>query len=203
MYRNLNLVNLVPFFPMGLMKTVHLIVVSRLSTEKHIEVFIEIVSCLREAVPEISAAIVGDGSLKQELEELASKLGLQEVVSFHGHISSPDLLNRILNNAKIFVLNSAHEGGPYTIMEAMAAGLCCVSSSVGEVTQIIKHDYNGFIIDKHDHVQAYVDIVLELLRDVKRLRRIQERATEIKSMQDTSLPENTWKEIVLARQDAV
>jgi glycosyltransferase involved in cell wall biosynthesis len=192
-YRRIDMMDLSRFFPMGLEKTTDLIVVSSFIPDKNIEVFLDIVARFKETRPGIKAEIVGDGIMRDSLERRVRENGLSDNVKFHGYVSSATTLNRILNSAKIFVLNSSHEGGPYTINEAMAAGLCCVASDVGEVSQMINHGYNGFIVSKYDDVDAYVKIITQLLDDPLRLRNIQERAAEIKDMARTSDPIQFWR----------
>jgi glycosyltransferase involved in cell wall biosynthesis len=201
-YQRLDLINLDRFFPMGLERFTDLIVVSRLVPGKNVDIFVEIVARLKEARPNIKAEIVGDGILRRDLERLVRDSGLLDNIRFLGYVPLPTTLNRILNSAKIFVLNSSHEGGPYTIYEAMAAGVCCVSSSVGEVSHVIDHGYNGFIVPKYDDVDAYVSILTELLNDTKRLQETQGRAAEIKGRAKTSGLVQFWKDITLNKRRA-
>ncbi len=196
MYRRLDSFDLTHFFPSGKEKSVDLIVVARLSPEKHIEVFVDIINRLRDSIPEIKASIVGDGEMRNDLEDYVLSLDLSENIKFHGWVSSTVALNQLLNSAKIFVLNSGHEGGPLTIIEAMAAGLCCVSSNVGEVQQIITNENNGFIVERYDDVETYVSIIRDLLKDPERLRKIQERASHIGEEKNPDSKIRLWKKII-------
>jgi glycosyltransferase involved in cell wall biosynthesis len=179
MYQRLQLADLSHFVPIGLERTTDLIVVSRLVQDKNIGIFVDIVARLKERRPSIRADIVGDGPLRKVLEEQVSKKQLSDNICFRGYISSPAALNRVLNTARIFVLNSSHEGGPLTVIEAMAAGLCCVTSPVGETPDLIKNGINGFLIERFNDVDAYVKIIAWLLDDSSRLQKIQHRAAKI------------------------
>ncbi|MFW9965064.1 MAG: glycosyltransferase family 4 protein [Candidatus Sifarchaeia archaeon] len=179
-YSITELVNLDEFFPLEIEKTMDLIVLSRLVDGKNIETFIDIVAAIKETTPNIKAAIIGDGYLRNDLERYAMSLNLSESIKFYGYVSSEGDVNRILNSAKIFVFNSSHEGGPFTIPEAMAAGLCVVSSDVGEVSSIIDHGYNGYIVARYDDIDSYISIINQLLNDKSQLERVQQRAAEIK-----------------------
>jgi glycosyltransferase involved in cell wall biosynthesis len=200
-YQTLDLVDLKNYFPMDFEKSIHLVVLSRLVADKHIDIFINIVGRLKVSRPDIKAAIIGDGKLKENLEDYARSKGLTDNIRFYGFVSSVADVNKILNSAEIFVLNSSHEGGPFSIMEAMAAGLCCVSSNVGEVPNVIKNDINGFIIDKHNDEEAYVSTINELLNDRNRLQKIQQKAAQIKSSQKTSNLTRFWRSFILHIQD--
>jgi glycosyltransferase involved in cell wall biosynthesis len=195
-FRRLDSVDLTHFFPMGLEKSVELIVVTRLSPEKHVEIFVDIVNCLRNSFPNIKASIVGDGEMRKNLEDYVHSLDLSENIKFHGWVSSTVVLNQLLNSAKIFVLNSSHEGGPLTVIEAMAAGLCCVSSNVGEIPQIISNESNGFIVEKHDDIETYVNIIRNLLNDPRHLRKLQERASHVGKERNPHSQTQLWKKII-------
>ncbi|MFW9912080.1 MAG: glycosyltransferase [Candidatus Thorarchaeota archaeon] len=201
-YQSLDLVDLKHYFPMDLEKSIHLVVLSRFTADKHIDVFVNIVGRLKESRPDIKAGIIGKGDLRESLEAYVENKGLADNIRFYGYVPSIVDVNRILNSAEIFVLNSAHEGGPFSIMEAMAAGLCCVSSRVGEVPNVITNNVNGFIIDQHDDEEAYVNTIDNLLNNYKLLREIQQRAALIKTKQKTSNLTRFWRALILHLQKA-
>lgn len=69
--------------------------------------------------------LIGDGPLREEIEEKVKKLGLTEKVIFTGVRSDiPDLLQAM----DIFVFPSHYEGLPVTLIEAQAAGVPCLIS---------------------------------------------------------------------------
>ncbi|MHA2063821.1 MAG: glycosyltransferase family 4 protein [Candidatus Thorarchaeota archaeon] len=177
----LNLPAIRHFYPLNAEKTLDLIVVSNLIPDKHIELFIDIISRLEETIPEITGGIVGDGPLRGSLEEYARLKGLSDNITFYGFVSSTEKLNELLNSAQAFVLNSSHEGAPNTIVEAMNAGVFCVASRVGEVPIRITHGYDGFIVDRYDDLDSYVSILQDLLRNPDALRKLQRNAAESKT----------------------
>lgn len=195
-YSIIELANLDGFAPLGLDKIFDLIVLSRLAPDKNIETFIDIVASLTDSNPGIKAGIIGDGKLRENLERYTKSLQLSENIKFYGYIHSAHDVNCILNLAKIFVLNSSHEGGPFTIPEAMAAGLCVVSSDVGEVRHIVKNGYNGFIVSRYDDIDGYVRIITQLLEDPKKLEEIQQRAAKIKEREANIVLRRFWKRTV-------
>jgi glycosyltransferase involved in cell wall biosynthesis len=84
--------------------------------------------------PDCRLEILGDGPLRRELEELARSLGVADAVQFHGsHLDVSSFLHRV----DTFVLSSVSEGLPLTMLEAMAAGLPVVATSVGGVPELI------------------------------------------------------------------
>ena len=75
--------------------------------------------------------IVGDGPGPAQLEAEIRRLGLPTVVLAGDRDDVADVLAR----ADVFVLSSRSEGLPLSILEAMAAGLPVVASSVGGVPE--------------------------------------------------------------------
>ena len=89
------------------------------------------------------AEIVGDGPLRAEIETEIRTLGLDETVSLLGERAD---VGCVLASADVFVLSSDSEGLPMSILEAMAAGLPVVASSVGGVSEIVEHGVTGLLV---------------------------------------------------------
>jgi glycosyltransferase involved in cell wall biosynthesis len=91
--------------------------------------------------------LVGDGPLLPALSELASALGVAELVHFLGaRRDVPDLLNAL----DTFVLCSDLEGLPLVIPEAMATGLPVVATRVGGIPTVIDEGQTGFLVATGD-----------------------------------------------------
>jgi len=84
-----------------------------------------------------------DAPIAEDLRRRAAALGLDGVVEFLG--SRGDVA-RLLRAADAFVLSSAWEGLPNTVMEAMASGLPVVATDVGDVRELVREGVSGFVV---------------------------------------------------------
>jgi sugar transferase (PEP-CTERM/EpsH1 system associated) len=88
--------------------------------------------------------IVGDGPEWQNLNQLADQLGIRNAVTFAGYQSQPELYLGLMD---IFALSSRSEGMPLAVLEAWAAGLPVVATSVGGVPRLIEHGKTGLLVE--------------------------------------------------------
>jgi sugar transferase (PEP-CTERM/EpsH1 system associated) len=111
--------------------------------------------------------IIGDGAERGKLEQQVDQLGLGEQVRFLGSRSDvPDVLQCL----DVFVLSSKEEGLPMCILEAMAARLPLVATSVGGIPSVVRPDDNGMLVDPEDS-RAMASALLCLFSDKeKRVR---------------------------------
>ncbi len=103
--------------------------------------------------------VVGDGPERERLESLARRLNVRAQVVFAGYQSQPE---RMLRAMDVFVLTSRHEGLPLALLEAWAAGLAVVSSSVGAIPQTVLHGISGLLFPSGD-VTALAETLSRLL----------------------------------------
>jgi glycosyltransferase involved in cell wall biosynthesis len=82
----------------------------------------------------LTISVIGDGSERARLEELTRAEGLSDRVHFHGTV--PDAA-RYITAFDVFVLSSRSEGTPVTLLEAIAAKVPVVVTSVGGVPDVV------------------------------------------------------------------
>lgn len=98
--------------------------------------------------PEANLIMVGDGPLRNKVEEYA-KNKITGEVHFTGFIKN---VEEILLQSNIFVLTSRNEGFPYVNIEAMAAGLPVITTNCGAVVEGVTHGKTGFVVPLNDKV---------------------------------------------------
>ncbi|MGB9618801.1 MAG: glycosyltransferase family 4 protein [Armatimonadota bacterium] len=124
-------------------ETVRCVMVARFSPPKEQPALIRAIS----RVKEIELILVGDGELIDESRALASTLGVEDRVRFMG---SRNDVPEILAECDVFALISRWEGLPYTVLEAMRAGLPVVASNVGGVSEAVIHRETGLLVPRDD-----------------------------------------------------
>jgi glycosyltransferase involved in cell wall biosynthesis len=119
-----------------------------------------------------SLILVGRGSERQALSDLAGALGIAEAVQFAGPVDDPA---DYLRAADVFVLPSVAEGMSNSLLEAMATALPCAVSGIGGNTDLIADGETGRLV-RESTAAAWAQTLLELLEDPDRARRLGEAA---------------------------
>lgn len=110
--------------------------VARLHAEKDHPTFLRAAAVAARSRPNIRFVCVGDGPKRyaEELRSLAKSLGFGDRVVWEG--SRPDIEN-VYNALDVATLTSVKEGFPNVIGEAMACGVPCVVTDVGDTAKIV------------------------------------------------------------------
>ncbi len=121
---------------------------------KRVPETIRILEKVRKEIP-VKLVLVGDGPDRSECERLCRELNLCDHVKFLGKQNG---LVDILNASDLFLIPSQSESFGLAALEAMSCGLPVVSSSVGGLPELIKHNETGFIaeIGDIDRMSKYV-----------------------------------------------
>jgi glycosyltransferase involved in cell wall biosynthesis len=141
--------------------------VARLEKQKNHAMLLEAFARALPAEPRAHLWLVGDGGCRNALELRAAELRLDGRVRFLGQRSD---VPRILGAADTFVLASHNEGNPLALMEAMAAGLPVVATSVGGVPELVVDQRSGLLTAPGD-CDGLASAMRRLFRDAE-LRRM-------------------------------
>ena len=144
------------------------------SDRKGEKVLLHVIKELRDQQIDCRAIIIGDGSKRQEFEQLAIELGIKTWVHFTGLLGSPDEVRHFLTEGDMFVFPTLAEGLPRGILEAMALGMVVVSSPVGGIPEIIDKDYLVSPEDPH----SYTEIIKKLISNRELMNRVSQKNYE-------------------------
>ncbi len=115
----------------------------RLAETKGQKYLIEAFAKVKKQIPSAVLLFAGSGPLKNQLEKNAADLKCKNSVHFLGRV---DNMPQFYSGIDCFVLPSLAEGLPRTLIEAMAAGVLCIASSVGGIPEILNNGRLGFLV---------------------------------------------------------
>ena len=133
--------------------------VARLDPVKRLDVLLQAMKSLSD----VYAIIVGDGPERARLGAMRKRLGLDRV-HFVGQQGD---VRPWLAALDVFVLSSDWEGMPNAVLEAMAAGLPVVATTVGGMPEVVVDGVTGLLIPPRDP-QALAQAINVLLVDPER-----------------------------------
>jgi glycosyltransferase involved in cell wall biosynthesis len=123
-------------------RTVEFINAATLFHTKNHKLLIDAFAMAELKHPEIHLNILGDGELREEVEQQIANYGLSDKINILG---LTDQVVDYLNQADIFIMSSNVEGLPISVLEAMACGLPIITTAAGGVVDIVKTGENGII----------------------------------------------------------
>jgi glycosyltransferase involved in cell wall biosynthesis len=106
---------------------------------KRIDNLIKIISLLTRNRNDIKLKLVGDGPHKNQLQALSKQMNLEQFVIFEG-FKQKEEMPKHLAEANIFLFPSEYDIWGLVLVEAMAAGLPCISSIHSGATEDLIQD---------------------------------------------------------------
>lgn len=118
---------------------------------------IRILSLVKKEIPNIKAALIGNGELYDECSNLIRVLGLEDNIFMLGFKKNP---LKILSNAKVMIMTSKYEGTPMCILEAMALGIPVVSTPTDGIKDVVVNGITGFLSNDDEDLSEYIVSIL-------------------------------------------
>lgn len=156
-----------------------LLYTGRLSYEKNINYLLRIMQALKEKKGRVKLLIVGEGSLKNRLEERVARLGMEKEIVFTGFLRGKDLLCAYAG-ADIFILSSFYELQSIATLEAMAMRRAIlIGRGEGNAAQeLVEEGANGYTFSLEEPGEA-VEKINRILSDEKLKKSMQEKSYQI------------------------
>lgn len=152
--------------------------------------------------PEISLAMVGpdknDGSLEQVKQAIHS-LGLESYVQIVPGIAKSEV-PAWLDRYDIFVNTTNIDNTPVSVMEAMASGMCIVSTNVGGIPALITDGEQGLLVPPNDP-EALASAIRQILSDVTLAKKLSSQARQRAEGFDWSVLIGQWETLLVEAVD--
>lgn len=125
--------------------------VGRLSKQKAPDTFVKAAKLIKEKIPNAFFLMVGDGELRDHVEDLINQYDLNSSFLITGWVNNPTAYMKIMN---VGMLLSRWEGFGLVLPEYMACGVPIVATNVDAIPNVAKNGVNGMLVDKDDYHKA-------------------------------------------------
>ncbi|MBS60312.1 MAG: hypothetical protein CL606_03270 [Anaerolineaceae bacterium] len=149
----------------GLSKGPLLVCAARLTEQKGHKWLLKAFKSVVDQFPEASLLLLGDGPLREHLEDTVINLGISNHVRFAGWRTD---VMEILPSTDLFVLASEWEGLGLVLLEAMSLSLSIVATEVGGIPEVVVDGETGWLVQSKDS-DALAGSILAALRSPNKM----------------------------------
>jgi L-malate glycosyltransferase len=140
--------------------------------------------------PLATLTLVGSGSQEAALRAQAMALRLDDRVTFAGRVA-PSEMHRYYADSDIYVQAPSIDNMPLSLLEAFASGLPAVSTDVGGVSAILRHEIDGLLVPDDDDA-ALAGQVVRLLADPQLAHRLAGSARDTLAAYQWAVVRDGW-----------
>lgn len=163
----------------------------------------KIVALLAADYPDIELTMVGpdrgDGSL-QATRQVAADLGVSGRIAMPGGVRKAEV-GEWMNKGDIFINTTNIDNTPISVLEAMACGLCVVSSDVGGIPYLVTHAHDALLVPPANPV-AMANAVRCILDQPSLARHLSENARATAERFDWSVILPQWQSLLCSLGEA-
>jgi glycosyltransferase involved in cell wall biosynthesis len=144
--------------------------IGRLGPEKNLPFLLRAFGGVASAFEKVGLIIVGDGPVRDDLQDRVGLMGLTDRVKFTGLIPY-DVLPRYLKAADVFVTASITEVHPLSVIEAMASGLPVVGIRSPGVGDTVEDGLSGLLAPEED-LATFTAMLARMIGDPENRKRM-------------------------------
>lgn len=153
---------------------------ARLEKEKNLDFLLRGAARLKELAGDtFRIMIIGDGTRREALENLAEELGIRQQIVFTGRVPNGEV-SHYLHAADGFLFASKSETQGIVLLEAMAAGCPVVAVRASGVVDVVSQEQNGILTEESE--DEWAAAVMRLMNDQPLYRKLSEGAAQTASL---------------------
>lgn len=151
-----------------------LLYVGRLEPVKNHDLLLTAFRAALVSEPRLRLWIVGDGTQRSRLEQIATSFNITDRVTFWGQQLD---VARFFSAANVFVMSSSSEGLPMSLLQAFSAGLPAIVTDVGGMAEVVRIADGGIVVPL-GNAQGMTAAILQLVQDPAQRQRYAGNAQE-------------------------
>jgi glycosyltransferase involved in cell wall biosynthesis len=124
---------------------------------------IRAIGIARESIPDVRLKIAGSGPQHKELQALVHDLDLEKHIEFVGRLGSAEIIS-LYQSADGLLNPTTVDNMPNSLLEALACGVPVISTDVGGVPYIVRHEHTALLVPPGD-AQQMADAIMRLFAD--------------------------------------
>ena len=156
-----------------------------------------VVALLRPHFPDIHLTMIGpdkgDGSLP-ETRRVVERLGLRECITFVAGVPKSEVPER-LAQADVFLNTTNVDNTPVSLLEALACGLCAVSTNVGGIPYLVRDEEHALLVPP-GNAEAMATAVRRILTDARLAEQLSASGRREAERYDWPVTLEAWNELL-------
>jgi glycosyltransferase involved in cell wall biosynthesis len=159
---------------------------------------VKTMAILRARHPDVTLEMYGpdfQSGTREAVREMSVQLGLRDCVRLFDAVPKSEI-PRILERGDIFLNTANRDNAPVTVIEALASGLCVVSTNVGGVPFLVQHNQDALLVPPDDP-EAMAAAVETLWFDPDLVQRLRDGGRRKAMAHDISLVGKMWQSIFM------
>lgn len=149
--------------------------IGRLVWQKGFEYLIKAIPKIVKDLPEAKFLIVGEGPLREKLEELGKRLKVKDNIIFTGFRSD---IKEILASIDVLVMPSLLEGLPMVLLEGMAMAKPIVATNIDGISEVLENGKTGLLVPPKD-TDTLAEAIIEILNNKRKASHLGQNARKM------------------------
>jgi glycosyltransferase involved in cell wall biosynthesis len=146
----------------------------RLSEEKGPDIFLKIAKQWQtDSFKNVKFIMTGSGPMQDDIVSSSKSFKKKNFI----YLGLVDDTSQYISACDIVLLPSRQDGRPLIVLEALALGVPVIANNIGGLSELIKHNNNGYLVDKNN-ITTFSDYILELCLDRNKLNKMKRNARQ-------------------------